>query len=248
MLNYTFRATIPRLNKDSYFSPVMFQKILNLLYPRLCYACNKQNVSKDQTICLSCEYKITPTTYHKMPENPISERFYGRVKINRASSAFSFVKGGLLQDLIHSLKYENKPEIGIELGKIYGAVLKEDEFWKTIDYIVPVPLHEKKKHQRGYNQAAMWGKGLSESLGIPLNENLLIRTDYTESQTKKSRLERFQNVQDVFAVPNPALLAGKKILLVDDVLTTGATIEACSLKLLAAADTEISVVCIALAN
>jgi len=227
----------------------MIAKILDLIYPRLCFACNEQNVPKSQSLCLSCEYKITPTGYHLMLQNPVAEHFFGRVKIARATTAFSFVKGGLLQELVHSLKYENKPEIGQELGRIYGAMLREDAYWTNIDYIVPVPLHPKKKHLRGYNQAAMWGIGLSEALAVPLNEELLIRTDYTESQTKKTRTERFQNVQDVFAVPNPALLKDKKLLIVDDVLTTGATLEACALKLLEAADgVELSVACIALAS
>lgn len=226
----------------------MLNKIFDLLYPRLCFACNSNHVAKDQSICLSCEYKITPTVYHSMPDNIVAERFYGRVKIERATTAFSFVKGGLLQELIHKLKYDNRPEIGIELGKIYGNILRESGTWNNIDYIIPVPLHPKKKHQRGYNQAEMWGQGLAESLGIELRNDLLIRTDYTESQTKKSRTERFANVENVFSVKDPTLLNNKKILLVDDVLTTGATLEACSNTLQNASTVSINIVCIALAD
>lgn len=226
----------------------MLNKIFDLLYPRLCFACNSNHVAKGQSICLSCEYKITPTVYHRMPDNIVAERFYGRVKIERATTAFSFVKGGLLQELIHKLKYDNRPEIGIELGKIYGNILRESGTWNNIDYIIPVPLHPKKKHQRGYNQAEMWGQGLAESLGIELRNDLLIRTDYTESQTKKSRTERFANVENVFSVKDPTLLNNKKILLVDDVLTTGATLEACSNTLQNASTVSINIVCIALAD
>ena len=226
----------------------MFSQIINLIYPPLCFACNRNHLQKGQSLCVSCEYKITATQYHLMPENPVAERFYGRVNLAKAATAFSFVKGGLLQDLIHSLKYDDKPEIGQELGRIYGAILREDDYWKSIDFIVPVPLHPKKKHLRGYNQAEMWGFGIADSLGVPLRNDVLIRTDYTESQTKKSRSERFKNVENVFAVSNPDVIRGKKLLLVDDVLTTGATIEACALTLFAAADVEISVVCIALAS
>jgi competence protein ComFC len=226
----------------------MLNKIFDLLYPRLCFACNSNHVAKDQSICLSCEYKITPTVYHRMPDNIVAERFYGRVKIERATTAFSFVKGGLLQELIHKLKYDNRPEIGIELGKIYGNILRESGTWNNIDYVIPVPLHPKKKHQRGYNQAEMWGQGLAESLGIELRNDLLIRTDYTESQTKKSRTERFANVENVFSITDQTLLNNKKILLVDDVLTTGATLEACSNTLLNASELSVNIVCIALAD
>jgi ComF family protein len=225
-----------------------FSRVLDLLYPNLCFACKKNNVSKEKSICLKCEYKISSTNYHKMPDNPVSERFFGRVDIHRASTAFSFSKGGLVQDLVHSLKYENKPEIGIELGKIYGAVLKEHPFWSSLDMIIPVPLHPKKEFQRGYNQAERWGKGLSEVLKIPVNKDILIRTDYSESQTKKARMDRFQNVQDVFKVNHPEKLTGKRIMIVDDVLTTGATIEACASRLLSAANVEVNVVCISLAG
>ena len=226
----------------------MLNKIFDLLYPRLCFACNSNHVAKDQSICLSCEYKITPTVYHRMPDNIVAERFYGRVKIERATTAFSFVKGGLLQELIHKLKYDNRPEIGFELGKIYGNILRESGTWNNIDYVIPVPLHPKKKHQRGYNQAGMWGQGLAESLGIELRNDLLIRTDYTDSQTKKSRTERFANVENVFSITDQTLLNNKKILLVDDVLTTGATLEACSNTLLNASELSVNIVCIALAD
>jgi predicted amidophosphoribosyltransferase len=152
---------------------------------------------------LSCEYKITPTVYHINASNPVAERFYGRVKIEKATTAFTFVKGGLLQQLVHKLKYDNRPEIGIELGKIYGNILKNSGVWNHLDFIIPVPLHPKKKHERGYNQAEMWGQGLAEALGIELRNDLLIRTDYTESQTKKSRTERFSNVENVLTT-NPS--------------------------------------------
>lgn len=226
----------------------MFGRILDLLYPRLCFACEAQTIPKGTSLCVSCEYKITPTQYHLMPDNPVMERFWGRVKIERAATAFSFTKGGLLQNLIHQLKYENKPQIGQELGKMYGAMLLEDDFWRSIDCIIPVPLHPKKKHFRGYNQAAMWAMGLSEALGVNWSEQYLIRTDYTETQTKKSRMERFQNVQDAFAVPKPSEIMGKHLLIVDDVLTTGATLEACALKLLEVENVRVSLVCIALAG
>jgi len=226
----------------------MLSKILDLFYPQLCFACEEVPLMKGTSICTSCEYKIRPTEYHLREENPVSERFWGRVKLERATSAFSFMKGGLLQNLIHKLKYENKPQIGVELGRMYAAMLLEDDFWKSVDYIIPVPLHPKKRHERGYNQAELWAMGLSEGLGVDWTDQFLVRRDYTETQTKKSRMERFQNVENAFEVPDGTKIEGKHLLIVDDVLTTGATLEACALTLLKVPNVSISIACIALAG
>ncbi len=226
----------------------MLSYLLDLLYPPLCLGCNEQPLHKGRSICLACERKIKPTNYHLLEENIVKERFWGRVQIERATSAYTFVKGELLQQLIHQLKYDDRPEIGQELGKLYASMLKEDEFWLTIDYIIPVPLHPQKRHQRGYNQAAEWAKGLSDGLNIPFTEQYLIRTNYTETQTKKSRMDRFANVEHAFAVKHSKDIEGKHLLLVDDVLTTGATLEACALKLLEIEGVRVSIACIALAS
>jgi len=225
----------------------MLEPLLQLFYPRLCLACQRQPLQRQQrALCTSCQYKIKPTNYHLFEENPVAERFWGRLPITRASTAYHFVKGGILQRLIHELKYGHRPEIGEELGRSYGRLLAEEPFWKSIDYIIPVPLHPKKRHQRGYNQAARWASGLSESLGVPWSEKFLLRASYTESQTRKSREERFANVSDAFVLRQADKLRHKHIMLVDDVMTTGATIEACAKHLLKA-QISLSVVCIALA-
>lgn len=226
----------------------MLARILDLLYPRLCFACGAKTIAKDRTICLSCEYKITPTNYHELTDNPVMERFVGRLPIHAATAAFTFSKGGLLQQLIHQLKYKNRPEIGLQLGQLYGLRLKEQAVYNSVDYIIPVPLHPKKEHKRGYNQAAMWGKGLSNSLGVECTERFLKRTTFTTTQTKKSRMERFENVEHAFEVQQQDQLKDKHLLVVDDVLTTGATLEACALKLLAVEGVTVSVACIALAG
>jgi len=224
------------------------EPLIELFYPNLCFACQKKHAPKDSSICISCEYHITPTGYHLLDENPVLERFWGRVELQHAATCFAFNKGGLLQKLIHQLKYENQPQVGIELGKIHGAMLKETPIYQSVDYIVPVPLHPKKQHQRGYNQATMFAEGLSQTMNIPCLETCLVRTDYTDSQTKKSRLDRFANVQNAFEVKEQDQIKGKHLLLVDDVITTGATLEACALQLLAVDNVQISLAAIALAS
>ncbi|WMX14942.1 MULTISPECIES: ComF family protein [unclassified Aureispira] len=222
--------------------------LVNLFYPRLCFACQKNLISEQTSICIHCNYKLTPTNYHCTSPNPVLERFWGRVELVHATTAYSFSKGGILQHLIHQLKYENKPQIGIELGKMYGSILKDSPLYSTVDYIIPVPLHPKKKRLRGYNQAAMIAKGLAISMGTKWSSEYLIRTNNTETQTKKSRLDRFANVEHAFEIGNGNEIEGKHLLLVDDVITTGATLEACTQTLLQVNNTKVSVAAIALAN
>jgi len=219
-----------------------------LFYPRLCLACQKKLVSAETSICIHCDYKLTPTNYHTINPNPVLERFWGRVELEHATTAYSFNKGGLLQHLIHQLKYENKPQIGVELGQMYGSLLKDVAPYDSVDYIIPVPLHPKKKHLRGYNQAGMIAKGLALSMEKQWSSDYLIRTDNTETQTKKSRLDRFSNVENAFGINKKADLKGKHLLLVDDVITTGATLEACAHTLLEVDNVKISIVAIALAT
>jgi len=222
--------------------------LTDLFYPRLCLACQKNLVSVETSICIHCNYNLKPTNYHITNPNPVLERFWGRVELEHATTAYSFHKGGLLQHLIHQLKYENKPQIGVELGKMYGDFLKNTSPYNTVDYIIPVPLHPKKKHLRGYNQAAMLAKGLAYSMEKEWSSNYLIRTDNTETQTKKSRLDRFANVENAFGISNKTEIEGKHLLLVDDVITTGATLEACAKTLLQIDKVKVSVIAVALAN
>jgi ComF family protein len=172
----------------------------------------------------------------------------GRIELEHACSGFVFTKGGALQELIHQLKYNNQQQVGLELGRRCGELLQTIASYQQIDAIVPVPLHPKKMRQRGYNQAALFGQGLSGILQKPCWEQALQRNRYTETQTKKSRLERLENVHQAFTVPDKAALIGKHLLLVDDVITTGATLEACAQTLLAIEGVRVSIVAIALAN
>ena len=218
---------------------------LNLFFPLNCNACGTALVSQENVICTSCSFKLPRTGFHTNIENPISRVFWGRVTLESASSFLFFNKGGYVQQLIHQLKYKGKKSIGLYLGKLYGNDLIETDNYKNIDIILPVPLHPKKEKERGYNQSLIIAQGLGQAMQKPVSADNLIKQLHTSSQTKKSRYSRWENVKDAFRVLSPDLLVGKHILLVDDVLTTGATIEACAAKLLEIEDVKVSVVTLA---
>ena len=221
----------------------------HLFYPRLCLACQRRQAPGQANICVACRYRLPVTNFHTVVDNPMAERLWGRLPFEQAAAYLYFDRGGQVQQLIHQLKYRNRPDIGEELGRLYGQVLAQADSWQRPDLIIPVPLHPRKLHQRGYNQAAAFGRGLAEALGLRQMEHALRRTTYANSQTRKTRLERMANVTDAFALAaSPAELSGKHLLLVDDVFTTGATLEACALPLLAVEGVRISMATIAIAT
>lgn len=220
----------------------------HLFYPHLCVACEGVLANPKQFVCLTCRSEWPLTDMHRFRENTFTERFWGRVPLQFGSAMFHFVKGGQIQSLIHALKYRSQPQVGTGLGREYGRILSDSYEDAKPDLIIPVPLHPKKKHKRGYNQAARFGEGLAHSLQIPMVERFLVRSVYQTSQTQKGRLERFQNVLAAFQARHLQQLKGKHILLVDDVLTTGATLEACAIQLQGATDAKISMATIAIAQ
>ncbi|MCP4441013.1 MAG: ComF family protein [Aureispira sp.] len=226
----------------------MLQKLLDLVYPRLCLACTQRVPAKGSSICISCQGQINPTNYHLLDDNPVLERFWGRIQLQHATTYCTFTKEGLIQQLIHALKYRHQPQIGIELGKLYGHELKNAPLYQNIDYIIPVPLHPKKQHKRGYNQAAKFAEGLAETMGIKWSDDFFVRQENTTTQTKKSRMDRFENVKSAFRVVAPEKLINKHLLLVDDVITTGATLEACASNLIEVEGVKVSLAAIALAS
>lgn len=225
-----------------------WDSVLELFFPQLCLACQQAPIATGAILCVPCQYHITPTKYHLQTTNPVLERFLGRVELEHACTGFLFTKGGLLQQLIHELKYNNQQQVGLELGRACGRLLQETAPYDSIDCIIPVPLHPKKLQQRGYNQAALFAQGIAAILQKPCLEEHLIRAKYTNTQTKKSRLERLANVEDAFAVQQEEALQQLHILLVDDVITTGATLEACAQQLLAIKGVRVSIAAIALAS
>jgi ComF family protein len=218
---------------------------LHLFFPNYCRGCEESLVKGEKIICTRCMLDLPKSNYHLEKENPFFRKFSGRIPVKFVMTLFKFVKSGKVQHLLHALKYKNQPEIGVQLGRVYGADLMTNDYKDQFDFIVPVPLHPSKKRKRGYNQSEEFGKGLSEMLNIPCTEKFLKRVKATTTQTKKSKLNRWENVSEVFEVREEEELKGKRVLLVDDVVTTGATLEACGEKLLKAGCGDVSIACIA---
>lgn len=230
----------------NYFTD-LWDDFISLLYPRLCYACGNHLLRNEKLICTECYVLIPRTNYHLAEENPVAQLFWGRCLIEKAA-AFSFYnKGSRIRNLIHSLKYKGIQEVGFELGRIYGLTLKSSGFTKDIDLIIPVPLHPSKKRRRGFNQCDLISSGLSEVTGLPVDTDSLIRITVSDTQTKRSRYERWTNVEGIFMVTEPGNLRGRHILLIDDVITTGSTIESCTNELLKVEGVRVSVVALAYA-
>ena len=208
----------------------MLNTLVGLLFPNLCVGCNGVLIAAEQHICTHCIDNFPETKFHTLPENQLEKAFLGRVKLESAYSFLIFRKQGIVQRILHELKYSNNPELGVMLGQIYGSKLREHGI--HFDAIIAIPLHEKKEKLRGYNQSDCFAQGLAQSLKCEHLKNVVVRDKFTETQTKKARFDRWLNVGDVFGIKNPFLIQNKKVLLVDDVITTGATIEACAQSIL----------------
>jgi ComF family protein len=225
----------------------IIKDFISLIYPSYCLACSQSLVKGEEIICSGCLLDMPKTNFHKHDENPLLERLSLRMPLQHAFAYYHFKKGSKVQELLHSFKYHHHPEIGVKLGKVMGLELVKEGFEHVFDIIVPVPLHESRKRVRGYNQSEEFAKGLSETLQIPYTENFIKRSVKTQTQTRKTKLLRWQNVSNVFEMKQAEEIRGKRVLLVDDVVTTGATLEACANPLIEAGCIELSVACIAVA-
>lgn len=224
------------------------QNLLSLFYPRLCLNCKTPLHEKEEFFCMECSHNLPETKYHLQESNPLDQIFIGRVSVYNTFSYLFFRKGTSTQAILHALKYRGNKEIGEFLGYRYGQQLRESGVFQDIDLIIPIPLHPRKEKKRGYNQSEWIAKGLSQALGIEYNTTFLFRKTFTDTQTKKARFNRWENVKEVFEIKNCEILEGKHILLCDDVLTTGATMEAAIQQFIGIKDVKISVVTLAVAN
>ena len=225
----------------------IFEDLISLFYPNTCAVCNSNLLKDEDTLCTICLHNLPKTNFFKVEDNPISKIFWGRVKLENVAALYQFHKEGSVQKLIHQLKYEGNKDIGIYLGKQIGYSIKDSAFFKNIDVIIPVPLHKKKEKIRGYNQSKYIAKGIKEIIKVKLNNRALIRIENTDSQTRKKRYNRWKNMKNSFVVKRKRSLENKHILLIDDVVTTGATLEACSQSLLSIKGVKVSIVTIAFA-
>ncbi len=219
---------------------------LNLFYPDLCIVCNEHLLFQEEYICTKCLYNLPKTKFHLDKDNPVAQLFWGRVKIENASAFYYYTKGSKYQKMIHKFKYHGLKEIGFVLGKALGNEIKNSDF-SDIDIIIPVPLHPKKLRKRGYNQSDWIAMGLGETMNKIVDCKNLYRNIHTSTQTNKSRFERWKNVENIFKLKEKNQLINKHILLVDDVVTTGSTLEACANAILEVPNTKVSIASLAIA-
>lgn len=223
----------------------ILEDFVALMYPHYCEACDVELVKGEEILCSGCILDLPRTNYHSEKFNPLYRRLHGRIRIEQAMAFFVFRKSGKVQKLLHALKYRNRPDIGRCLGLVYGEEIRRSDSYQPFDMIIPVPLHKSRKSLRGYNQSEEFANGLSVGLASPIASGLLKRVIKTQTQTKRTRLNRWENVREVFEVTEPAKVYGKQILLVDDIITTGATAEACGQQLLEAGCRSLSIACLA---
>lgn len=219
----------------------LLQNIFALFYPKLCLTCETHLLQNEQVLCASCRNQLPETDFINTPNNLIENALKGRVPFVAATSLLFYRKKGIVQSLIHSLKYKNKQEVGVFFGKWMGEQLKKSKRFEGVDVIIIVPLHPSRYKQRGYNQLSVFANVLSDYLKIPVRDNVLVKVNLSNSQTKKDRLSRFEKMNERFKIANTTILKGKHVLLVDDVFTTGATIEACANEILKTPDIKISI-------
>ena len=218
-----------------------------LFWPNLCACCSTGLMRGERYICSHCMHELPVTNFHKEPDNPVSQIFIGRVMIEHATAGYFFRKGNRIQKLVHQIKYAGQKEIGAMLGQETGKSLR-DTCFAEVDLLVPVPLHPQKLQKRGYNQSEWIARGMAGALDKPVDTQTLFRRFYTTTQTRKKRFDRWENVDSGFGLANPDVFARRHILLIDDVITTGATLEACIHAVLAAPGTKVSIATLAFAS
>jgi ComF family protein len=221
------------------------EDFISLIFPKICACCGNSLWKHEEVICTYCDFHLPRTNFHLEQDNPATRTFWGRARIESATACYYFNKGNKVQRLVHLLKYNGRKDIGIFIGEKQGHLLKYSRFFNTVEIILPVPLHKRKLMQRGYNQSEQFAIGLGKAMRVPVNPYILYRTRFTETQTRKSRFKRWQNVSEMFALKDPLILEGKHILLVDDVITTGATLESCIMVLSSIPGIRISIAAIA---
>jgi len=204
-----------------------YEALVHVFYPSLCYGCNNELIQCDQYICLQCQTEMGRTYFESIRDNPVEKLFWGRADIQCAASTFYYIDKTPLQQIVHHIKYRQEKELGIHMGEIMGIHGSGLFTECKTDLCIPMPLHPKKEYKRGYNQASLLCEGIFKQTGIPYNEKALVRNENTRTQTKKSRIERWKNVASVFDVIEPLVINDKHVVVVDDVITTGASTEAC---------------------
>lgn len=213
----------------------------HLFFPHNCEGCGTDILEHSNLLCGKCLLQLPGTNFFPLQGNPVEKIFYDRLPVIQAGAAYYFTKHSLLQHLLVQLKYKQQRELGYFFGRMMGRMLEASGRFETIDLLIPVPLNRKKEYRRGYNQAQLICEGIAAVWNKPLLAHALSRTRFTDTQTHQNRLSRWQNMENVFALNDPASLQNKHVLLIDDVITTGATLEACGAALLKAGNVRVSI-------
>jgi ComF family protein len=225
----------------------MFKTLVNLFFPKVCYACLNILNDNETTICINCRHDLPITNFHFDGNDTVKKVLYGRANIENGTALFRFEKKGLVQQLIHGLKYKGYENIGFVLGNWLGGELKTLDDYQNIDVVIPVPLHKNKLKKRGFNQVTKFGQQIALALNASYADDVLVKVSNTKSQVTKKRFARWNNNEELFAIKNIESIENKHILLVDDIITTGATLEACITVLNHAKNIKISVATMAIA-
>jgi ComF family protein len=229
---------------SSFFS---LSPLFHLFYPHNCIGCGSDLIDKDNFLCLECFDNLPYTNFAQHANNPLEKKFWGRIALVSAMSLFYFSKESIVQNMIYELKYKGNKRAGYFFGNLIGkSLLNSNRF--HADVLIPLPLFEKKEKMRGYNQSEILCHGIAEIIDQPVVKNNVIRKVFTETQTRKHRVERWKNVENIFQVKFPEELEGKHILLVDDIITTGATIDACATEILKIKNVKLSIASFAMAS
>ena len=230
----------PNLSYKSWFS-ILCESLLHLAFPHICEGCGTDIIPPDHYLCIQCLSKLPDTHYESHASNPVEKIFWGRLPITAATSKYYFTKDSILQHLLHQFKYRGHQRLGLYLGRRMGSMLINNPRFEDVEALVPLPLFPEKERRRGYNQAMVLCTGINEVWKRPIINDAVVRIRATESQTKKNRIERWQNMEDRFQLKDPLALSHKHVLLIDDVVTTGATLEACGRAILQAENTRLSI-------
>lgn len=217
------------------------ESLLHLLFPHVCEGCGTDVVQPDHFLCLRCHADLPRTEFHLYPNNPVEKILWGRMPVTNATAQYYFTKNSTMQTMMHGLKYKGNKELGVYLGSLMGHAFENSARFRYIDALVPLPLFPLKEKKRGYNQATILCEGIAGVLGKPVIKDAVIRTMHTDSQTKKNRVQRWANMEGRFELVRPEAIKGQHLLLIDDVITTGATLEACGTELMEGENVRLSI-------
>jgi ComF family protein len=224
------------------------ESLLHIVFPHVCDGCGSDLLNIESHLCIRCLASLPETNFEMHSNNPVEKAFWGRLPLVSATAHLYFTKESLVQHLMHQLKYRANKEIGLQLGRIMGNALKNSNRFNNIEALIPLPLFPSKEKKRGYNQAKVLCEGIADVLGLPVLSNVTTRPLHTETQTKKGRIERWKNIEGKFQLIEPGAVRNKHLLLVDDVITTGATLEACGHELLTGENVKLSVATLCIAS